>query len=206
MDYIVIDFGKALRRGIWLLVAAALVGAVCGFVYAQFLAAPRYRADVTFYVDNGQSVSASDLTASKDLVKTCREILTTRSVLEAVSSRTTQAYDYETLCDMIDTQTSGDTAIFQVIVTADTPTKCAEIAAVIAQVLPEKVGSIVRGAQMTVIDPPREAGEDAAFPAGYAAVLGLCLGGADGVCAIALRAVYAECRARKKISVNTADQ
>ena len=80
-----------LRRA-WLVILAAIVGAVVSFGGTCFFVTPLYESTAMFYVNNNSisvgeaslSISSADITASKSLVDTYIVILNTRETMTDV--------------------------------------------------------------------------------------------------------------------------
>ena len=153
----VIHIAKTLKQRIWVIILCALLVGALGFSLAAFVIPPTYSSSVMLYVNNSlgnkdSSISASELTAAQSLVKTYREILINHTTLEMVIEETGIPYTYIELYDMIEAEPAGNTEIIKVTVTANDPYEAAKIANGISEVLPQRVGKIIEGAKMEVVD------------------------------------------------------
>lgn len=162
-DYIELDlirFLKAIWKRAWVVAISAVLCAVLAFGGSKFMIAPSYQAGVLLYVNNSSfslgntnfSFSPSELSAAKTLVDTYIVILNTRSTLETVITKAELSYSYEDFVKMIDAEAVDGTEVFAVTVTSKSPAEAANVANVIAEVLPDKVAAIVEGSSVRVVD------------------------------------------------------
>ena len=186
-EYIQIDLRKIFKgmiRRLWLIILAAVLCGGLLFSYAAFLVTPLYEASVMMYVNNSSlsvgstsiSISSSQITAAKSLVETYQIILKTRMTLEDVIRVGELNCSDEALREMLSTETVNETEIFSVTVTNPDPNEAEHIANTIARVLPDKIGNVVEGSSVRVV-------EYAVVPSGKVSpnitkytVLGLALG------------------------------
>ena len=150
----------ALKRRLWSIILASLIGAGMFFGAAYFLIVPRYEASVKLYVNNTSiavggtsvSISASELTAAQGLVDTYIVILNSRSTIDQVIKSANLSYSYEDLCDMLTAEPINETEIFQITVTSKDPAEAEKIANTIADVLPGKISDVVAGSSVSVVE------------------------------------------------------
>ena len=155
-----IELFKALCRKALVIILVAALGASVAFAYTLFFISPSYSAEVSFYVNNSSfslgsssfTISNSELTASNNLVNTYNYILKSRTTLEDVIAKGSLRYSYETLGKMITTRAVSGTAAFDVTVKSSNPIEAEQIANVIAEVLPERIGEIVDGSSVRIVD------------------------------------------------------
>ena len=147
-------FGALLKRW-WLILLAALLGALVMFVITRYHVTPLYRSSVSFYVNNGQrpeeKISTSDITASQSLVDTYIVILKYGTTLDDVIrdtklDLTTVQLDKKIKCEAI-----NETEVFQVTVTDPDPETAALIAQSIAKILPDKVADVIEGSTVRIV-------------------------------------------------------
>ena len=145
-----------LWRRLWLLLLVAAVGAGIAFSYAKFFVSPSYSSSVTLYVNNNYvdspGFSSSQLTAAQDLAKTYMVIMESRNVLQTVAEQTNLGYTYNHLKGMVSATAVNETEIFEVRVTGGNYQHVTQIANAIADVLPEKITSVVEGSSVRVVD------------------------------------------------------
>lgn len=140
----------------WIII---LVGVLCGtlaFGYAWFMIEPTYFAATQLYVNNNYvgspGFSSSQLAAAQTLAETYMVILKSRNVLEEVAEKTELGYSYGKLRSMIKAASVNGTEVFEVVVTGTDYKHVAKIANAIAEVLPNKITSVVEGSSVRVVD------------------------------------------------------
>lgn len=147
------------RRALAIVLVAVILG-IAAFVGTAVFISPKYRAEALMYVNSSNisvggtkvSISQSELTAAQTLVDTYIVILNTRTTLEDVIEQTGVSYDYEELRDMIDAEAVNGTEVFSIQVVSKNPSEAEKLANAIAQVLPEKIASIVEGSSARIVD------------------------------------------------------
>ena len=151
---------NALRRQLWAVIVAAVVGAVIAFAATYLFVTPQYEAAAMFYVNNSDlsfgdasiSIGSGDITASKSLVDTYITILKTRSTMNDVIDYAESDRDFEDLLDMVTANAVNETEIFRVTVTSDDPYEAENLANAIAHVIPKRIGTVVEGSSVKVVD------------------------------------------------------
>ncbi len=161
-DYYEIDLlhlAKLLWSRVWLIVAAAAILGVLSFAYVKLFVTPRYEASTLMYVNNSASsggesggISSSEINAAKSLVDTYAVILKSRTTLEAVINQTGVRYSYEQLSRMVRASSVNKTEFLSVTVNSTDPKEAKLIADAIADVLPDKISSVVEGSKVSVVD------------------------------------------------------
>lgn len=156
----VLQILKTLWRRVWLIVLAGVLASIIGFSVSAFAIPPTYTSSIKLYVNNSSfslgntsfSISASELTAAQNLVKTYGEILNSRSTMERIIKKADVDYTYKDLLNMVRYAPSNETEIMKVTVTSEDPYEAAKIANTIAEVLPIRISEIIDGASMEVVD------------------------------------------------------
>lgn len=159
---IVIDLLEILRafiKNLWLILVLTAVGAALSFGYTFAFVKPLYKSSALLYVNNSDvtvgnitTISSGNLTAAKSLVATYSVILKSRTVVNEVMSLSNTKYTYEQMVSMVEAKAVDNTEGFTVTVTSTNPLEAEELANLYAQVLPEKIGDIVTGSDIKVID------------------------------------------------------
>lgn len=148
---------RTLIKRAWLIAVCGLLAATIGFLVAAVAVTPTYSSYIKMYVKNssyssGESISSSEISAAKSLVKTYGEILNSRTTLEKVIEKADVKYSWKKLSSMITYASVNNTETMQITVTSADPYEASEIANAIAEVLPVRVEEIVEGSSMTLID------------------------------------------------------
>lgn len=151
---------RAVLRKSWLVAIVAVACAVGTFLGTFFLVTPQYQSAAMFYVNNNAlsvagaslSLSSSDISAARGLVKTYIVILDTRETLLDVIDYAGADLTYTQLQKMIKAEAVDDTELFRVVVTSPDPAQAAKLANAIAYILPKRISSIVEGTSAKVVD------------------------------------------------------
>lgn len=162
-DFYSIDIAhifKSLWRRAWLICLCGLLTAAIGFSLSAFVISPKYSSSVKLYVNNGGissgdtdfTINSSELSAAQSLVRTYGEILNSRGTLERVINEACVDYTWKELSEIIEYAPSSNTEIMRVTVTTTDPYESSKIANTIADVLPERIAKIIKGASMEVVD------------------------------------------------------
>ena len=142
----------------WLVLLAAVAGALLLLFYTRLFVTPLYQSSVSFYVNNGQrseeKISNADITASQNLVDTYIVILKYGTTLDEVIDDADLDYTTAQLADKIDCKAINGTEVFQVMVTDPSPEAAAKIAKSIAKVLPDKVSDVIEGSSVKIVREP----------------------------------------------------
>lgn len=157
----VLHIVKSLWRRAWLIALCGLLAAGIGFSISAFAIAPTYSSSVKLYVNNSSislgntnfSISASELSAARSLVRTYGDILDSWNTLERIIDKADVDYTWKELSDMITYAPSNETEIMLVTVTCEDPFEASKIANTIAEVLPVRISEVVEGASMEVVAP-----------------------------------------------------
>ena len=151
---------RALLRRIWVIILAAAIFGGAAMTYTAIFVPPLYKARTLMYVNNTSlaigdakvSISQGDLVAANHLVDTYRVIMKTRTTLEDVIEKADLDYTYEQLSGMIKAEPVDNTEVFYIEVTSRDPREAETIANTVAQILPEKIASIVEGTSARIVD------------------------------------------------------
>lgn len=153
-----LHMGKALVGRLWIIMLAMLICGAGALVYARFFVTPLYSATAKMYVNNiskdsmnGQFISSSELAAAQRLVDTYIEILKTPETLNRVIEEADASCSYSELLGMITTGAVNGTEVFFITVESPVPEDAERLANTIAEVLPDRIGDIVEGSSVKVV-------------------------------------------------------
>lgn len=155
-----LQIAQALWRRAWAIILASLICSGCALGFTAIFVTPLYKAEALMYVNSNDisvgstklSISAAELSAAQSLVETYIVILNTRTTLNDVIEQTGVPYDYEELKEMISATSVNGTEVFSITVTSPNPKEAETLANAVAQVLPEKIASIVEGSSARIVD------------------------------------------------------
>lgn len=143
----------------WLVLLAAVCGALIMFAYTRFFVTPLYQSNVSFYVNNGQrseeKISNADITASQNLVDTYIVILKYGTTLEEVIENAALNCTPAQLLSKIDCKAIDGTEVFQVTVADPSPEMAAKIAKSISDILPKRVADVIEGSTVRIVHEAR---------------------------------------------------
>lgn len=151
---------NALWRKAWAIVLAMAVFGGAALAYTLIFVTPLYKAQALMYVNSSNisvggakvSISQGELTAAQSLIKTYAVILNTRTTLDDVIEQSGVSYTFEELTEMISAESVNSTEVFSIEVTSPDPKEAELLANTIAQILPEKIASIVEGSSARIVD------------------------------------------------------
>lgn len=175
-----------LKRRLWLLALAAVLGAAGAAIVGKCLITPRYQSSVMLYVNNAQeqNVYSGDLTTSRNLVDSILVILNTRETMLDVIGFAGVDHSLPEMEKMISATAVNHTEFFCITVTSPDLYEAERIANAIGSVLPERIAGVLEGSSAKVVDPAVIASKPSTPGAGKCA----CLGGLAGL-GLALAAV-----------------
>lgn len=162
-DEIEIDLQRlfeALLGKAWLIGIVSVACAVVALLGTLFFVTPKYQSAAMFYVNNSSmslgdvasSITSSDISASRGLVKSYIVILNTRDTLNDVIDYAEVDRTYGQLKGMISAEAVDSTEIFKVVVTSSDPREAETIANAIAYILPKRISSIIEGTSAKIVE------------------------------------------------------
>lgn len=162
-DEIEIDLQRlfsALLNKAWMIAIVSVLCAVLTLVGTFFFITPKYQSAAMFYVNNSSmslgdvasSITSSDISASRGLVKSYIVILNTRETLNDVIDYAEVDRTYSQVKGMISAESVDSTEIFRVTVTSPDPEEAEAIANAIAYILPKRISSIIEGTSAKIVE------------------------------------------------------
>lgn len=152
----------ALADKAWLLGIVAVLCAILTFLGTFFFITPQYQSTAMFYVNNSSlsslsdaalsSITSSDISASRGLVKTYIVILNTRETMNDVIDYAGVDRTYAELQKMISAESVDATEVFKVVVTSPDPEEAEKVANAIAYILPNRIKDIIDGTSAKVVE------------------------------------------------------
>ena len=153
---------RALWKKVFLISLVTGLAAVLFLVASVLFLTPQYKAKALMYVNSSDisldntkvSISQSELSAAKTLVDTYIVIMNSRTTLDEVIKQSGVSYTYEELIrsNMLSASAVNNTEVFAIEVSSPDPSEAALLANTIAEVLPDKIASIVEGTSVRVVD------------------------------------------------------
>ncbi len=150
---------KSLWKKAWVIAVSTVLVGIFGFFIAAFAITPKYASSVMLYVNNGVfsvegmlNFSSSTISGARSLVDTYIVMLQNRTTLNKVIEKADVEYTFDELEDMIVAESVNGTEVMRITVTSTDPYEAADIANAIAVVLPSRIGEIIEGSSMEVVD------------------------------------------------------
>jgi capsular polysaccharide biosynthesis protein len=158
-----LHIAELLWKKIWLILLVSLATAAIAFSYVNLMVTPLYSSSVMLYVNSNNislgstsvSISGTDLSTARSLVKTYIVILENQTTLEEVLELTESPYSYGQLLGMISASAVDSTEVIKITVTCPDAEEAAILANGIAQVLPQRVSEIIEGSSVRLVDEAR---------------------------------------------------
>lgn len=160
-EVIEIDLKKLFMRWLsnwWIIALCGILFASAGLLYSKECITPLYKASVTVYVNNTRAgyqvdgVSTSNLSASKQLVKTYIKIISSDTVLNKVAEVAGGDYTANDLRGIMSATQEDETELFKVHFSHSDPEMAARLANAVAEVIPLELEKIVEGSSTKIID------------------------------------------------------
>lgn len=150
---------QALVKHIWIIIAAAVIGALLTLVGTVIFVTPEYQSSAMFYVNNSSvgvsdataSISSGDLSTSRNLVNSYIVILKTRESLNAVIEDAGVDRSYAEVLQMISAEAVNKTEVFKVTVTSTDAQEAEKLANAVANTLPSRIADIIDGTSAKVV-------------------------------------------------------
>ena len=145
-----------LLKKLWIILLVALVCGAMAFTATKLFVKPTYRCGFTAYVNNNSDfLTASDVNAAKEIVKTYTNILKSNTVLASADEAYHINYSVGELKKMIQTEIQPETEIIQVFAIAKSPEEAYAIASAVASTAPAIMADIVEGSSMKIVEYPQ---------------------------------------------------
>ncbi|MCH5304013.1 MAG: hypothetical protein J1E41_04040 [Ruminococcus sp.] len=153
------DILKTFMRGLWIMVAAALVLGTLAFGYSKFFIPRKYTTNVKLYVETQKHTDSSyasinDRNYATALVDTYIEMLSTNNFYEKLSDNLDNKYTAAELSKMVSFISDDDTRteVFRSIITAKSPTDAKVIADSVADTAPTVISSLNDNTELKIVD------------------------------------------------------
>ena len=192
-NHISVDVRRMLllaRKKLLLCVAAAVACGLLGVGAGTALVKPQYQGQIMFYVNNSaavsQSVSASDIEASKNLADACGILLEAKMTLEEVNAHAGLSYSYEDLRQMITAEDVRSTELLRITVLCPTAKEADLLTESIQKLLPQRTVQVMEGVSLQVADLVSAGEKPVSSNEAVYALVGFLLGGALSVLAVLL--------------------
>lgn len=147
---------SALISHLWLIVIAALVGALAGFIYSAHMKTPMYRTYTTVYVldkNTADTVTTSALTAGQQLTGDYAQIIKSHTVCSMVIEELGLKMSPSQLAGMVSVSTESDeTRVLRIAVSSSSPAMAQKIANSIRVVASDYLMRVMELPNINLID------------------------------------------------------
>ena len=162
MEIDVFHLFKILWKRKILIALVAIVAGALAFAYSAFIVKPEFTSTTRIYVVNRNQgdkpgLTNQDLQAGSYLVKDYREIILSQDVLEKVTSDLKLDLSPKALASKIKVTVPVDTRIVSISVNDRVPEEASRIANSLREVAAEKIISITRVSDVTILEEARPA-------------------------------------------------
>ncbi len=145
---------EALRRRIWLIILALVLGAGAGVLYTKVLMTPVYTSTAMVYVLSKETTltSLADLQIGSQLTNDYRVVVTSRPVLEEVIDNLQLETDYVGLRGQLSLENPADTRILSISATDSDPQRAKAIVDEVAAVSSQYIADIMEMVPPKIIE------------------------------------------------------
>ena len=148
-------FGLLLHK-LWLLALCTVLAGALGYVLSAFAVTPQYESTTGVYIlsssaDNS-TLSYSDTQLATQLTKDYEELITCRSVLEAVIEECGLEDSYGQLLERVSVENAADTRIVYITVKDPNPARAQEIADSIREIASDHIKEVTDVEAVNVVD------------------------------------------------------
>lgn len=153
-----IDLGQIwtiIKRGLHIIVAAAVLCALLGYIVSEIFMDPEYKATATLYInDDGSSdvVNSTTLSFTEKLVNGFVFVIKSDTVLDKVIDELDLDYTTEQLRNKLSTETVTSTSGFYLSVKDSDPVLAMNIVNAIVKIAPDEVKNVIDAGNMKVVD------------------------------------------------------
>ncbi|HJA91697.1 MAG TPA: protein-tyrosine kinase [Candidatus Eisenbergiella merdipullorum] len=134
---------------------AALLTALCAFLYTSLLVAPTYQSTTRVYILNrtdSNTITYSDVQLGTQLTSDYSQLIKSRFVLEEVIETMDLPMSYEGLSGMVSVSTPEDTRIIAITVTDTDPVRAMQIANAIREAASEHILNVMDIQAVNVVE------------------------------------------------------
>lgn len=151
------EWGKALLYRIWIIILCAVVCGTATLIYTANFITPKYKAEVTMFLNNKTSgedyyMNSSDYAVALRQVETYTKIISSNAVLDKVAESLGNGITGDQIRTMMTASAVGETEMFKVAVLSPDPELSKNIANAIADVAPGEIAKFGLGSVAKVVD------------------------------------------------------
>jgi len=153
---------RILRKYAAVIAAVTVFAAIAAFIASEFVLPKRYSAVAKFYIENSrvqsEMVHVQDITAARNMVNTCAELFTTRSITAQLKEEAGVDYTVDELMDMVRMGTSNNTEFLRITITAGNPRMAEYLLEHFVVICERRFNSVVVSGSISLVDEPYSTG------------------------------------------------
>lgn len=146
---------NAIKDKLIYVIVISLLTALIGWMYAAFLAAPKYEASVNMIVNTRENTTGvmtnDDITSAQKMVNTYAIIIKSNTVLNQVIQKLNLDMSYNELYHMIEVSSIDGTQVMEIAVQGEQKGEIEQIVRTIAEIAPEIVVDAVEAGSCKVV-------------------------------------------------------
>lgn len=139
----------------WLIIGAAIIGALIACLLTKALITPQYAASASLYVyntDHRETITQSDITTSQKLVETYIVIMQSDAVLNQVAEESRLGYTAKEIREMFSASAINNTEVFQISIKNPNPGHAQLLANTFLKVAPSEIIRVVKAGSVETVD------------------------------------------------------
>ena len=149
------EIAGILLHCLWLIIGAAIIGALIAFLLTKIFITPQYAASASLYVyntDNRETITQSDITTSQKLVETYIVIMQSDAVLNQVAEESALGYTAKEIKAMFTASAINNTEVFQITIKNPNPEHARLLANTFLKVAPSEIIRVVKAGSVETVD------------------------------------------------------
>lgn len=152
---------KLLIKKIWILIISTFIFGAASYGGSRMFIKPQYLSSVTFYINNVESLekagslTTSDLSVSIMLVQAYSTVIKSEVVLNDIIKLSGTDLEDTELEEMLVMAPVANTGVLVVSVVHENPKTALLLAQSVAEVVPKRMTSIIKGSYVTILNTPK---------------------------------------------------
>lgn len=150
----------AILKKWYILFIAAIAGGLFAYVFTDLFIPPKYSSSTTLYVSaspvKGESVSASNISASKVVVKTYSEILKARNFLGKIAREMNGKYTADDIKGMLSVGAVNETEVLSIKILGENKNDVYKMVQLFTEYAADELKNVMGGGEITVLETPLE--------------------------------------------------
>jgi capsular polysaccharide biosynthesis protein len=153
---------RILKKYAAIIAAVTVIAVFAALIISEFVLPKRYSAVAKFYIENSrvqsEIVNVQDITAARNMVNTCAELFTTRSITARLKEEAGVNYSVDELMNMVRMGTSNNTEFLRITITAGSPQMAEYLLKHFVVICEDEFNNIVVSGSISLVDEPYSTG------------------------------------------------